>query len=742
MKKIITLLTLIATTFLFAADGSWSATNMFPSLKDWSDNTAWAGGTIASGAGSTAYFTNGIDTVGVYGIKAITMATAPTIENVVFDLDVNDPTALYVLAGGTLTLLGTPTINVSTKIAGAYIGFPGFGGSLAGTAGFTKLGPGRLVMAQPSLISGTVTISDGNILITDNNALTNADITVNDGKRLYIANGVAMNSGDITIESGGRIHPEFGNGAFTVNANIIAKGEHAYEGAGGDSTNNLNGIINLDSAAWAGVTIAGSGVLNINNNIIGTGDLHILGHSASGLVQIININEPGYYTGNDTRLAAWASSPRFELNCINALSNSNLTIANNTYTNNGPVNLVCDLNGNTQLINQFSMDAGLAPLPGQSVELTAGTEGGIKVLNWAHAYNGKCIISGGNHQVTPYFGINAGAELILTNTYVNTSSEFLIWGANATMTINNGATARNFVARFAEAPTVTTLNINKGGKLETARIWTATANPATTSLLNFNGGIISDGAEGEHEGSFTNWFSAGQSNVVMAGGAFVEVNNLNGREIWQPFYHDSALGATEDGGLTKLGEGTLKLHGANNYTGPTIVSNGTLILAGLGSSKLLKVADNKNIGGINGSLTIPSGATVVPGNSIGTIWVEGNLNMAEGSIYDWEVTAGKSADLIYLTDNLDLPSSANSVTVNVYDSSAILESDTNILFTFDGVLNGDVSSIFLQYSGEVTGPENPVIAGQDVLVGGIVIPEPAMLGIFILAVILFRKIFK
>ncbi len=752
MKKIITIFTLIVTSSLFATDGSWIATDLYPTLHDWSETSAWAGGIVADGAGDIAFFTNGIATVGVSGIKAITMAANPTIGNVFFDLDVYDPSALYVLAGGTLTLFGPSLgIGVSTNIAGAYIGFPGFGGAIDGVAGFVKMGPGRLVMAQPSPISGNVTVSDGNILIADDNALTNATITVNSGKQLYLGvvagtnYGVTMNSGDITVENTGRIYPEPGHNSFTLNANIIAKGEHAYEGAGGDSTNNLNGTINLDSgaSAWAGVALSGSGVLNINNNIIGTGDLHILGHSASGLVQVININAQGSYSGGDTRLAALMANPRFEANCNNALAISALTLANNTYLPGGPESVILDLNDNTQRLAVLALDAGITPPQGQFVKIMAGPTGGITVTNWAHSYNGKCIFEGGTHTIIPYFGINTGSELVLTNTYVNATSEFLIWGANAAMTIDNGATARNFVTRFADAPMVTTLNLNKGGKLETARFWTATANPATTSLLNLNGGIISDGVEGEHEGSFTNWFSAGQSNVVMAGGAFIEVNNVSGREILQPFYHDAALGATQDGGLTKLGEGTLKLHGANNYTGPTIVSNGTLILAGLGSSKLLKVADNLTVGGISGSLTIPAGATVVPGNSIGTMWIDGDLNMAEGSIYDWEVTVGESADLIYPFGNLDLPSLANSVTVNVFDTGALLETDTNIIFSFDGTLNGDVNSIYLNYSGEVTGPQNPVVAGSDVVVGGIVVPEPFYLS-FIIYYLLFiiRKVKK
>ena len=101
MKKIITIFTLIVTSSLFATDGSWIATDLYPTLHDWSETSAWAGGIVADGAGDIAFFTNGIATVGVSGIKAITMSANPTIGNVFFDLDVYDPSALYVLAGGT-----------------------------------------------------------------------------------------------------------------------------------------------------------------------------------------------------------------------------------------------------------------------------------------------------------------------------------------------------------------------------------------------------------------------------------------------------------------------------------------------------------------------------------------------------------------------------------------------------------------------------------------------------------------
>lgn len=104
------------------------------------------------------------------------------------------------------------------------------------------------------------------------------------------------------------------------------------------------------------------------------------------------------------------------------------------------------------------------------------------------------------------------------------------------------------------------------------------------------------------------------------------------------------------GALTKVGAGTLTLSGANLYTGPTAVDGGKLVVNGSLLS-VVTVNDGGTLGG-NGQVagvTANLGAIIAPGNSIGTLVVNGDVTFAAGSTYQVETNGTGASDKIVAT---------------------------------------------------------------------------------------------
>lgn len=113
-------------------------------------------------------------------------------------------------------------------------------------------------------------------------------------------------------------------------------------------------------------------------------------------------------------------------------------------------------------------------------------------------------------------------------------------------------------------------------------------------------------------------------------------------------YSGSLSGA---GTLNKRGIGTLVVNGSNAFSGDTQVSEGTLIVgdddhAHASLSGMVAVSSVATLGGIGRIGGLDLSGTLAPGNSIGTLSVDGNATFRTGSNYRIEVAPDGRNDRI------------------------------------------------------------------------------------------------
>lgn len=156
-----------------------------------------------------------------------------------------------------------------------------------------------------------------------------------------------------------------------------------------------------------------------------------------------------------------------------------------------------------------------------------------------------------------------------------------------------------------------------------------TANWATSNIIVSSGATLAFNVGGAGE------FAAGDIDTLKslgnASGGFLSGSSLgldtshaNGGE----FIYSSSIGNTNSGanvlGVTKLGSNTLTLNAANTYTGPTVISGGTL-KAGAGS----------------GASAFGNNSVVTLGNVAGVVLDLNGYNQSIGSLVGGGTTGGK-----------------------------------------------------------------------------------------------------
>ena len=330
-----------------------------------------------------------------------------------------------------------------------------------------------------------------------------------------------------------------GTGSFTQNGGMHALwgGVHLGYEVGSNGTYTLNSGIVSDDVLFVGVS--GNGTFTQTGGSNSSRTYAIIGYSA-GSSGDFNLSG-GTFAPNDAYVG-YSGTGTFDQTGgeagINGLYVGHASGGTGTYNlNSGTLTTNVTMAGvsGTGAFNQSGGTHTIAPGSGLYLAYNASGTG---------SYN----LSGGT-LTTPLTYVGADGNGVFTQTGGNATSDFLVLG-------NSAGTTGSY-------------HLN-GGILTT----TAVSQGSGVGSFNFNGGLVQ---AKQNSPGFMSGLSVAN---VRSGGARIDTNGFN-VSITQPLLHDTNLGApATDGGLFKLGNGTLTLAGANTYRGATTINGGTLALIG------------------------------------------------------------------------------------------------------------------------------------------------------------------
>lgn len=204
------------------------------------------------------------------------------------------------------------------------------------------------------------------------------------------------------------------------------------------------------------------------------------------------------------------------------------------------------------------------------------------------------------------------------------------------------------------------------------------------------------------------------SSDLIVSGTGAKTLELGGDGAGANTFAGKIVNGTATLAVTKSGSGTWVLSGANEYTGITTVSAGTLLINGNQSLAIGAIAVNgtSTLGGAGttgGTVTVAAGAKIAPGNAgIGTFAIGGGLNisaLAGGTgtlIFQLDTVAG--SDKITVTGAADIGSGTLGLGDFVFTDEGGLAAGTYKLITSSAPITGPLDAV------DVTG----TISGLDV----------------------------
>ena len=629
-----------------------AGTQTLSGANSYTGGTVVSGGTLALGGDGTLGDTSGTTTVIGDGTLDLggtsqTQNGGVTLAGGTIQNGTLSSSGTFALQGGTVsaTLAGAGGVNQSsgtTTLSGAnsYTG-----GTVVDGGTLALVGNGTLGDSSGSTtVNASGTLDLGSTSQTQDGGVTLAGGTIQNGT-LASSSTFALQGGTViaTLAGSGGVHQSSGTttlsgtnsytGGTIVNGGTLAlAGDGTLGDSSGSTTVNASGTLDLGSTSQTqdgGVTLADgmiqNGVLSSSGTfalqggavsiaLAGTGGVH----QSSGTTTLSGTS--GYtggtvvsggtlaLTGDGTLGAAGGSTAvsgegTLDLGGTSQTQDAGVTLAGGTIQN-----------GTLTSSGTFALQGGTV---GAALAGTGGVlqSGGTTTLTGENSYTGGTVVSGGTLAL-------AGSGAI----------------ASSALTVDG-----TFDISGLASPGTSVVDLDGSGSV----VLGSKALTVSAGTSTFSGVLSGAGQFGLSGGTLTltgaNSYSGG---TTIAGGTLKGTST----SLQGPILNDSALefiqatdgtyagSITGTGTLAKSGSGALTLTGSSAIGGATTVSAGQLAVNGTLATGGLTVSNGAVLSGSgtitmasDGILAVSNGATLAPGNSPGTLMVNGSVTLASGA---------------------------------------------------------------------------------------------------------------
>ncbi len=460
--------------------------------------------------------------------------------------------------------------------------------AITGSGGFTKAGGGVLNLEGSNAYSGATTVTGGALYVNGDQSAAGGATSVETGATI---GGVGTIGGDVTIQDGGTLAPGRSGdtpGALTINGNLALNSGSTLEYSFGQA-NVPGGPLNDLTTVHGNLTLDGTiNVVATPGGSFDPGIYRVISYDGSltdnGLA-IGSIPSSGYYVQT-------AVANQFNLVNTNGLNLNYCVVwpASNGAAGNGAVNGgtgIWQSSGSGGANINWTEPTGAinAPYQDDAFAIFMGTAGTVTVDNSV----GAVRAAGMQFASDGYIITGDAITLVGAPSSIIRVGDGTAEGAGYTATINSVLTGNTQLTKTDLGTLILQGNNSytggtaiNGGVLQIA---SNTNLGDTTGGMSFNGGTLRTTAD----------FTIDRATSLGSGGGTIDTLGATTLD------YDGVVSG--DGGLTKIGTGTLVFNGDNTYAGGTAINGGAV-----------QISSDANMGAASGPLGIDGGTLHSTGN--------------------------------------------------------------------------------------------------------------------------------